>query len=350
MRASKIPIEDWNVIKKYSMKDIQKQLLIEESVLKPNKDYFSKLLILIDIIFIIITYIFNDVKYYSFFIFLFPFFIASSHSILGYHYGKKSQFQVFTLILSLSIFLLAEYIITYYNLRSINQSINPAIFIFFSFYGILGGIMIGIFLREIVSKDIIIGNPDNLNIEVLSHTEKLESYEDILKNLMNNVIDLRNFPAYNGETEKIYQEVGFKNIYLLYTIVDNSFAFLVFSKNGRYIIQDEKSIEIQKKISFLLINALAFKNSDDGKIKNNAIDSCLILLKQYVEPNTIRVFIETHKTPTFLLILLGVLAIFYPLYSQYMDKLLKYMIDSIIPVVFSAIIIFILESYRRKNK
>ena len=346
MSASKIPDGDWNVIKKYSIRDIQKQFLSEESVSKPNKDYFSKSLILINISLIIIVYLFNDAKYYNIFILLFPLFITAAHAILGHYYGKEKQFQAFALFLNLSLFLLAELAIIYYNFKNLNS----AYFIFYSFYGISIGIIFGFSLKEIIYKNVIIYNFDQFNIEVLSHTEKLGSYENILKNIIDNVIDLKELPAYDGETGKIYPKVGFTNIYLLYVIVENNFAFSVFIKNGRYIFQDEKSMDIQKEISFLLKNALDFKSADEEQTKNNAIDSCLILLKQYTEPNTIRILIEKHKIPTFFIISVGILVFSYKLYSQYMDEILGYVSDSIIPVVISATVVVIIDYYLRRNK
>lgn len=238
----------------------------------------------------------------------------------------------------------------YYFINNLNININTGYFIFASFYGIIVGAVLGLGLNEIVSKNIFLGNPNNYKIEVLSHTEKLGLYEDVFINVIHNVIDLNNIPELYEKNGKIFRKVGFGNIYLLYTIVENFFAFIIFSKNGMYIFQDKKTIDIQNKISFLLKNALDFKNVDEEKQKNNAINSCLDLLMQYAEPNTLRILIDDHKNMAILLISLIGLVILYPLYSSYMDKILEYISDSIIPVIISAIVIVILEYSLRKNK
>jgi len=350
MNISKISDEDWNVINKYEMKDIRTRFLIEKSVSKPHKDYFTSLLVLINFILIILVYLLNGMNYYNIIAILFPVIIIICNIILGHHYGKEPKYRFFTLLINLSIFLLAEYAIMYYFINNLNMNINTGNFIFASFYGIIVGAVLGLGLNEIVSKNIFLGNPNNYKIEVLSHTEKLGLYEDVFINVIHNVIDLNNIPEFYEKNGKIFRKVGFGNIYLLYTIVENFFTFIIFSKNGMYIFQDKKTIDIQSKISFLLKNALDFKNVDEEKQKNNAINSCLDLLMQYAEPNTLRILIDDHKNMAILLISLIGLVILYPLYSSYMDKILEDISDSIIPVLFSAIVIVILEYSLRKNK
>ena len=345
MSAPIIPDDDWKIIDKYSEKDIGKRFLIEKSISKPINDLFLPILVLINLLIIITLYYLEYPTYYNNFILFSSVIISTSISIFGHKYGKTQKFQIVAISLNTSIILCMLYFFVYVVN---NGTLDRTSLFLMMLIGIFVGSLIG-FTRHFF-RDVVLGNPDLFSIEVLSHEDELKSYGDILENMIDNAIEIRAVPEYNVDDGKIYQKVGIDAIFLLYTIVDNYFSFFIFSKKGRYVYQDEHSIKIQKKISFLLKNSMAFKDCDNEQQRNKTSNTCLNLLNQYIAPSNLLVSIENNKLPTVMVILLIISILFYPLYSVYMDDILQYTTNIIIPVAISAIVLAIANYYLMKNK
>ena len=115
MNTSKIPDKDWNVIKKYSINDIRKQFLLKDAIPKPTSDLFIMFLILLNIFFITIFYLFMDKKNLIIICFSVPMLIGASSIILGYHYGKNLKYIIYTLIYNCGIFIIAEYLMASFS-------------------------------------------------------------------------------------------------------------------------------------------------------------------------------------------------------------------------------------------
>ena len=345
MSVSTIPDDDWKIIAKYSEKNIGKRFLIEKSISKPRNDLFLKILVLINLLLFVILYFLEYPTNYDFFIFFSSAIIAASISIFGHKYGKTPKFQIIAISLNASIILCVLYLFTYI-FNNVTLNLFPLSFIII--FGIIFGLLIG-FTKHIL-RDVVLGNPDLFSIEVLLHKEEIESYEDILENMINNVIGIRSIPEYSGDEGKIFQKIGLETIFLLYTIVDNCFSFFIFSKKGRYVYQDEYSISIQKNISFLLKNSMNFKDCENEQQRNETSITCLNLLNKYIAPSNLLVSVENHKIPTVFAILLISVIPLYPLYSTYMDEILQYTTNIILPVAISALVLAIANHYLMKNR
>ncbi len=322
---AEIPEEDLKVIKKYSKGQILRQYLKEESLRQPKKDLFSLILasilcaITISILFLD-KYYYNSINYYNDIIIFIPFILVVSLMILGHYYRKTSKYQI---VLSSSILIMVlglEYVYIYFNLnyRIIPSSpINSFGFIFLSCIGVFVGYMSGLVFKTLFINETDEGKSENFEIEVLSHTDtdNLESYDELLNIYINNIIHLKDIPSYDDKNRKIYKKFGLDETFLLYMVLKNVFAFFIFSKKGRYIYQDKKSIEIQKRISFLLKNSLSFKDAS-GEHRIEAKQSCIDLLSEY-EINNVTVYIGTHKKETVASIFIITIVVFvfasYPL-------------------------------------
>lgn len=345
MSASTISDDDWKIINKYSEKDIGKQFLAGKSISKPINDLFLWILVLINLLLVATLYCLDYPTHYDFFILFSSAIITASVSIFGHKYGKTPKFQIVVVLLNASIILCVLYLFVYVVN---NGTINPISLFFLMIIGIMLGWFIG-FNKYIIRK-VVLGNPDYFSIEVLFHKNGIESYADILENMIDNVIEIRSIPEYSGDEGKIFQKIGIGNIFLLYTIVDNCFSFFIFLKKGRYVYQDEYSIKIQKKISFLLKNSMNFQDCDNEQQKNENSIICLNLLNQYIAPSNLLVLMENHKISTFSAISLIVAIFMYPLYSIYIDEILQYTTDIIVPVVISAIALATANYYIMKNR
>lgn len=345
MSVPAIPDDDWKIITKYSEKDIGKQFLVEKSISKPRNDLFLEILVLINLLLIVTLYYLEYPTHYGFFILFSSAIIAASISIVGHMYGKTPKFQIVAILLNASIILCVLYLFVYVVN---NETLNLISLFFTIMIGIMLGLLIG-FTKHII-RDVVLGNPDLFSIEVLLHKDEIESYEDILENMINNVIEIRSIPEYSGDEGKIFQKRGLETVFLLYTIVDNYFSFFIFSKNGRYVYQDEYSISIQKKISFLLKNSMTFKDCDNEQQRNETSNTCLNLLNQYIAPSNLLVSMENHKISTFFAISLIFVIFMYPLYSIYIDEILQYTTDIVVPVVISAIALATANYYLMKNR
>lgn len=342
MGDSEIPDEDWKIIKKYTKEKILRRFLKEESLQKPKKDLFFFLipltiLCLYGIIFLSNKmYFHNDSIYLLIITILTPAIIAFSVIILGYYFGTRWRYQISFPIIILLI---------NYAYFSLSAPVNLPVFILFSISGIILGFYLGYMSVLLFVEDTIIGNPEDFNIEVLKHSDDLESYESIFKNYINQVISLKILPTYDDKNKKIFQKAGFSNIFLLYVICGNSFAFFTFSKNGKYLYQDKRAIELQKKISFLLKNSLNLKETDTEEQRIAPKNSCLDLLAQY-KMNVFMTYIKTHKKE----IGIGSLSIIFTILAGLV--LMSYSIDIIfkntiitvvVPIVVTIITLYIIK-------
>lgn len=319
--------------------------MVEKSISKPRNDLFLKILVLINLLLFITLYLLEYPTNYDFFIFFSSATIAASISIFGHKYGKTPEFQIIAISLNGSIIFCVLYLFTYI-VNNVALNLTPLFFIIT--LGIFSGMSIG--LTKHLFRDVVLGNPDSFSIEVLLHKDEIESYEDMLESMINNIIGIRSIPEYDGDEGKIFQKIGLETIYLLYIIVDNCFSFFIFSKKGRYVYQDEYSISIQKNISFLLKNSMNFKDCDNEQQRNETSITCLNLLNKYIAPSSLLVSVENHKISTVFAILLISVIPLYLYYPTYMDEILQYTKNIILPVAISALVLAIANHYLMKNR
>lgn len=357
----KIPEEDSKIFRKYSKGQALRFYQKEESLQQTNKDLFSLMLVLILCvifisIFILDKYYYSSIVYINNILMFIPLILVLSLMILGNYYKKTSKYQIVLSSLIILMVLVLEYIYIYFyfNYRFIPPlPINLSVFIFISSIGVFAGLCFGFFFKIFINETDE-GNSENFEIEVLSHTDTndLKSFEKLLKIYINYIIHLKQTPSYDNGNEKIFQKVGFDDTFLLYVISKNVFAYLLFSKKGRYIYQDEKSIEIQKKISFLLKNSLNFKDVNE-EARNKAKESCINLLSEY-EINVLTVYIGTHKKETAASIFIITIFVFFYL-SYPFDIILNgvknivntIVMPQIITILVTTIVIWFISS---KNK
>jgi hypothetical protein len=323
-----IPEEDLKIFKKYSKEQVLRYFLKEESLRQSKKDLFFVIVALIlgsvvISIFFLHKYFYNSINYYITLIFFIPLILVFSIMILGHYYGRTTKYQIG---LSSGILLITSlFELIYIYISSVR--FNILVFIILSSMGVFTGFSFETFLKVFINETDG-GKSENFNIEILSHTDtdNLESYEELLKIYINKIINLKNLPSYYSKNEKIFQKVGLDDTFLLYVISKNIFAFFIFMKKGRYIYQGKKSIELQKRISFLLKNSLNFKDAnEEHRIESK--ERCIDILSQY-EINNLTIFIGTHKKGTVGLIF--VVAIAFIVYTTYPLEIILQWIKTII--------------------